>query len=380
MNRNIFKLLVAILIVGGTIGNVNAQKRRTLETPNTVIYALPQTVLKVDVVAEKTIMKKGPFADYAKKYLGISDVVTSDGVEWKLKSIELNGVGEVDPDQYYKITTSVDYEPSLISLTPEGLIRGFNVKNSSFENVEKEIISLTSDEVKVEYGKFSIDPIVKYREDTTYQVVETDTAFIKVPVLEKQALTKSLEEKAEEAAHQIFKLRKRRFKILTANFEVLPPDGKAYEVLVKELAKLEEDYISMFVGKKVSIQKAYQFSYAPKQGENGGVIFRMSPQMGPVGVNDLGGRPVRVDFRNLNVTNQLAILPSAGVNPQTQIAYRIPGMADVSISNGKSVLLKKRMPIAQFGKIAKMPAEVLLNENFSIEFYPELGSIKDVTK
>ena len=380
MNRSIFKLFVAIIIVGGTIGNASAQKRRTLETPNTVIYALPQTVLKVDVVAEKTIMKKGPFADYSQKYLGISDVVKSDGVEWKLKSIELHGVGEVDPEQYHKVTASVDYEPSLVALTPEGLIRGFNLKKSSFMNVEKEVVDLTTDEIKMEYGKFSINPIIKYREDTTYKVVETDTAFIKVPVLEKQALTKSLEEKAEEAAHQIFKLRKRRFKILTSNFEVLPPDGKAYEVLVEELAKLEEDYISMFVGKKVSVQKSYQFSYAPKKGENGGVIFRMSPQMGPVGVNDLGGRPVRVDFKNLGITNELAILPTAGVNPQTLISYRIPGMADVSISNGKSILLKKRMPIAQFGKIATMPAEVLLNENFSVEFYPDLGSIKNVTK
>ncbi|WP_421918373.1 DUF4831 family protein [Marinifilum sp.] len=380
MNRNIFKLLVAILIVGGTIGNLSAQKRRTLETPNTVIYALPQTVLKVDVVAEKTIMKRGPFADYAKKYLGISDVVNSDGVEWKLKSIELNGIGEVDPEQFHKITTSVDYEPSLIALTPEGLIRGFNLKKSASVNVEKEVMKLSSEEIKMEYGKFSIDPIIKYREDTTYKVVETDTAFIKVPVLEKQALTKSLEEKAEEAAHQIFKLRKRRFKILSSNFEVLPPDGKAYEILVKELAKLEEEYISMFVGKKVSIQKSYQFSYSPKQGENGGVIFRMSPQMGPVEVNNLGGRPVRVDFKNLNVTNQLAILPTAGVNPQSLIFYRVPGVADVTLSNGKSVLLKKRMAIAQFGKIAKMPAEVLLNEDYSIEYYPELGSIKEVTK
>jgi hypothetical protein len=380
MNRNIFKLLLAILIVGGTIINVNAQKRRTLETPNTVIYALPQTAIKLDVVAEKIIMKRGPFADYAEKYLGISDVVKSDGVEWNLKSIEINGAGEIDPEQFHKITTSVDYEPSLIALTPEGLIRGFNLKKSSFTTIEKEIVNLSDEDVKIEYGKFSLDPIIKYKKDTVFKVVETDTAFVKVPVLEKQALTKSVEEKAEEAAHQIFKLRKRRFKILTSNYDVLPPDGKAYEILVNELAKLEEDYISMFIGKKVSFYKRYQFSYAPKQGEEGGVVFRMSPQMGPVGVNDLGGRPVRIDFKHLDTTKELAILPKAGVNPQTLISYRIPGMADVSISDGKGVLIKKRMPIAQFGKIATMSAEVLLNENYSIEFYPELGSIKHVTK
>jgi len=373
------KLMVFCMILALS-WNANAQKRRTLETPSTVIYALPQTVLKVDVVAEKTILKKGPFADYAQKYLGISDVVKADGNSWKLKAIELNGKGEVDSEQFHKLTTSVDYEPSLIALTPEGLIRGFNLRNSQFENVEKEVIALSDRNVEIEYGKFSIDPILKYQEDTIYKVVETDTAFVKVPVLEKQALTKSLEEKAEEAAHQIFKLRKRRFKILTANYEVLPPDGKAYQVIVEELAKLEHEYISLFVGKKVSIKKTYQFSYTPKQGENGGVIFRMSPQMGPVGVNDLGGRPIRVDFKNMNVTDELAILPTAGVAPHQQVKYRIPGMADVAISNGKSVLLKKRMAIAQFGKIASIPAEVMLNENYSIEFYPELGSIKNVSK
>ena len=193
-------------------------------------------------------------------------------------------------------------------------------------------------------------------------------------------MTKSVEEKAAEAAHQIFKLRKRRFKILTANFEVLPPDGKAYAVIVEELRKLENEYLSLFLGKKVSVKKDYQFSYTPKAGEAGGVIFRMSPQMGPVGVNDLGGRPIRVDFKSLGITDELAILPIAGVAPTSQIAYRIPGKADISISNGKKILYKGRMSIAQFGKIGKLPADVLLNENYSIEFHPDLGSIKNVSK
>nr|WP_320118509.1 DUF4831 family protein [uncultured Marinifilum sp.] len=380
MNKNIFKLLIAFLIVAGTIENAEAQKRKTLDTPSTVIYALPQTVLKVDVIAKKTILKEGPFADYAQKYLGISDIVKANGTSWQLISAELTGKGEVDPQQFHKIVTSVDYEPSLVSLTPEGLIRGFNLKNNRSEDIEREGIVLSKDVVNIEYGKFSIDPIIKYKEDTIYKVVETDTAFVKVPVLEKQALTKSLEEKAEEAAHEIFKLRKRRFKILTANYEVLPPDGKAYQIIVDELAKLENEYLSLFIGKKVSVQKSFQFSYVPKKGENGGVIFRMSPQNGPVDVSDLGGRPIRVDFKNLNTTEELTILPTAGTDPQKQIKYRIPGMADVTISNGKSTLLKKRMPIAQFGKIVSMPAEVLLNENYAVEFYPDLGSIKNVSK
>lgn len=380
MSRMIFRTSMVFLTIICLQWNVSAQKRRTLETPSTVIYALPQTVIKLDVTAEKTILKRGPFAEYANKYLGITDVVSANGVEWKLKTINASSVGEVDPEQYHKLTTSVDYEPSLIALSPTGLIKGFNLKKSQIIDEDKELLFTSVEDVDIEYGKFSIDPIIKYREDTIYKVVETDTAFIKIPVLEKQALTKSLEEKAEEAAHEIFKLRKRRFKILTANFEVLPPDGKAYEVIVRELRKLEDEYLSLFIGKKVSSLRNFYFSYTPNKGENGGVVFRMSPQMGPVGVNDLGGKPIRIDFKNLESTRELAIIPTAGIAPQKLISYRIPGIADVSISNGKRVLYKDRIPVAQFGKIANLPAEVLLNENYSIEFYPDLGSIKNVSK
>ncbi len=380
MNRMIVRTLLVSLVVIPCQWNASAQKRKTLDTPSTVVYALPQTVIRLNVKAEKTILKRGPFADYAKKYLNVSDVVSADGVEWKLKSIDVSAYGEVDPEQYHKITTSVDYEPSLISLTPEGLICGFNLQKKKMLKEEKELVFINDDEVKIEYGRFSIDPIIKYKEDTVYKVVETDTAFVKIPVLEKQTLVKSIEEKAEEAAHQIFKLRKRRFKILTANYEVLPPDGKAYEIIVKELEKLEEDYLSLFIGKRVGFTESFQFLYTPQSNENTGVVFRMSPQAGPVGVNDLGGKPIRIDFKNLETIRELAIVPTPSLVPQKQIFYRIPGMADLTIINGKDILYKSRMAIAQFGKIASMPAEVLMNENYSIEFYPDLGSIKNVSK
>ncbi|WP_372750874.1 DUF4831 family protein [Labilibaculum sp.] len=380
MNRMILRILLVSFVIVSCKWNADAQKRRTLEIPSTVVYALPQTAIQVNVMAEKTIVKKGPFSDYALKYLGISDVVRQNGFEWKLKSVELSAKGEVDPEQFYKVTTDVDYEPSLIALTPEGLIRGFNLRSKTVLTEEKEIRVLADEDVDIEYGKFSIYPMIKYKKDTVYKVVETDTAFVKVPVLEKQALVKSTEEKAEEAAHQIFKLRKRRFKMLTADFEVLPPDGKAYEIILDELEKLENEYLSLFLGKKVSVYKPYTFWFTPKKNEDNAVVFRMSPQAGPVDVTDLAGKPIRIEFENLDSTSELVVIPTAGLAPQKLINYRIPGRADVSILNGKEILCKDRMSIAQFGKIASMPAEVLINENYSIEFYPELGSIKSVNK
>jgi hypothetical protein len=54
---------------------------------------------------------------------------------------------------------------------------------------------------------------------------------------------KSLEEKAEEAAAFIYKLRKRRFKLLVGQEQPVP-DGNALDISIRELDELEKEYLS----------------------------------------------------------------------------------------------------------------------------------------
>tara|TARA_R110001583_G_scaffold43936_4_gene139568 strand:- start:1692 stop:2798 length:1107 start_codon:yes stop_codon:yes gene_type:complete len=361
---------------------VNAQKRKSdLNVPSTVVYALPQTVLNVDVVAEKKIRKLGPFASFSEKYIGVTPKITSNGVNWTIKSIALTEKGEVDPQHYYKLTSVGNYQPNLIQLSPEGLIEGFNMKASDVENDIYYSTIKENVEIEIEYGKFSIDPNLLIKKDTVYKVVETDTAFIKVPELKEQAIAKSLEDKAKEAAHQLFKLRKRRFKILTSNYEVLPPDGKAYEVVVRELDKLEKEYLALFLGKEVNVIERGQFAYKPKAKDKGGVLFRISPDKGLVDVSDLKAVPVRVELKNLGLTSELPVLPQdPNLTPNSLIHYRIPGQAEVKVVYGKNVVYKKNHVIAQFGKVMTMPSQVLLHEGYKIEFYPKTGAIKSISK
>ncbi|MFA8433593.1 MAG: DUF4831 family protein [Marinifilaceae bacterium] len=374
-------LLICGVLYFGTLQAANDKRKGTLTTPAEVVYALPQTVLDVEVVAEKTIQKRGPLADYAEKYMGLRNIITSDQVVWKIKGIRILSHPEVDPTQFHKIRTVEDYDPNLVSLDPSGLITGFNVEQAAKASEEIELIMLDKEQGEMtEYGRFALDHNLKFKEDTTFKIVETDTAFVKVPVLEKQGELKSNEEKAEEAAHQIYKLRKRRFKILTANFELLPPDGKAYEVIVRELGKLENDYLSLFAGKSSKQIETFRFSYVPAKKEKSGVIFRMSPERGPVNRNDLSGRPIMMELEDLNVTRDLTPTTTEEVTQVSKINYRVPGCAVVKVVNGKKVLGQKKMQIAQFGKILSYPADVLVNEGYRIEFHPELGSIKNISK
>ena len=288
--------------------------------------------------------------------------------------------GEVDSKHYYKLTSVENYQPNLIQLSPKGLIEGFNVETSNVENDIAYSSVKENVEIEIEYGKFSIDPNLLIKKDTVYKVVESDTAFIKVPELKEQAIAKSLEDKAKEAAHQLFKLRKRRFKILTSNYEVLPPDGKAYEVIVRELDKLEKEYLSLFLGKEVSVIERGQFSYKPSSNDTGGILFRMSNK-GLVDASDLKAVPVRVEFKNLGLTSELPVLPyDSNLTPNSLIHYRIPGQAEVKVVYGKHIVYKKNHIIAQFGKVMTMPSQILLHEGYEIEFYPKTGAIKRISK
>ena len=176
-------------------------------------------------------------------------------------------------------------------------------------------------------------------------------------------------------------MRKRRFKILTSNYEVLPPDGKAYEVVIRELDKLEKEYLALFLGKEVSVIERGQFTYKPSVSDKGGVLFRISPDKGLVDVSDLKAVPVRVELKNLGLTSELPVLPQdPNLTPNSLIHYRIPGQAEVKVVYGKNVVYKKNHVIAQFGKVMTMPSQVLLHEGYKIEFYPKTGAIKSISK
>ena len=56
----------------------------------------------------------------------------------------------------------------------------------------------------------------------------------------------------------IFNLRNSRFALLTNADDEPLPDGKAFEVMRDELAKMEENYLALFIGK--SSKQSYEFS------------------------------------------------------------------------------------------------------------------------
>ncbi|MDX9883863.1 MAG: DUF4831 family protein [Prolixibacteraceae bacterium] len=331
--------------------------------PEGIAYSLPRTGIRIQVTAEKEIRIAGPFAQYAKKYIGIDNVPPSNIEKWTIKHIGLETFSEPDPSQVYKATGP---NASLLNLSCDGIISGIN----SGTEIKSENIPVSN---------FISEQLVS---DFPFTDLSMWGMFAKTTDADKYRLApKSTEEKAAEAAETIFNLRNSRFRLFTNADDEPLPDGKAFEVMAKELGDLEQEQLALFIGKQV--KKTYQYSFDFIPGDNdvkGEVIFRFSDEKGILPKTDLTGKPVIIDISkeaSLESQQKKQLEPKNPTEGQSKVYYRMPGKAAVSLSDGVNVLAASRLTVAQFGTVAPLP-ENFLNGNFRIEFHPETGAVKSV--
>jgi len=342
-----------------SIADVKEVSKVSNATVNSLIYSLPVTVVRVEIEAEKTVSKVGPFYRYSQKYLNISDVVLENKEEWKLKGVKLYTVGEPDNNNRFLVTSSGPNIASFLNLTQEGILTGVNL------NEPPEYRS--SLKCNVEKKTPGID----------------DVSFDAVPLLEKQLTKTSTAAMAEETANLIYKVRKRRFKILASDYEVLPPDGKSYEVTVKELNKYEKQLVELFTGKKETFTVTKTFDFIPdSMSVDNAVLCRFSSSKGLLDPMDLSGTPVYIQ---LSIDKQKS-LPSGYVATDSKeplrqgLFYRIPVKASVKIIDRNILMLQKDVLLGQYGQLVSLPVELLQKDNVRIELDPATGALKNISK
>lgn len=366
--RIFLPVLALCLIVSNVLGATKDDKKESTEElaafKDGVVYALPQTGFRLHVSIEQEKYFHGPYYQFAEKYLGIRDVPATDSEKWKITAVGIETFGTPDPNEVHKALGPVS---STLSLTPSGILVGVNAPDRSIE-VQQYATDYTPslDVPRTIWPDLSMKDFLE----------EIDSlSFYEYP-------SKSLEEKAKEAAHDITKLRKRRFMTLAAGYEQLLPDGSAYEVMVRELKKLEKEYVGLFIGKSYRKTHTYTFEVVPQgKNEKGIVAFRFSPSAGVLPDTDLTGRPVVLELvanNDLLQSESQASNGSKDLNSgNSGLFYRIPGNAIARVLNGGKVLAQARVTIAQFGEVAPIP-EGMLDGSYSLQFYPETGAIKKI--
>ena len=315
------------------------------------VYALPRTAISVDIEYEKIVGKQGPFYDLRFKYLGLEEGLEEDFTSWSLSNIQVSSSQEIDPEEYYVVSGNVSSD--FLFLSKRGLV--LSAESGMFgEGIDK-LDPFVEDEVF--FTDLSVKRNVEVHTDTASKMVFVDTGFVRVPYVEMKSRFKTMDEKAEEAANFIIKIRKRRFKLLSGQYDVFPEE-LALEYAVKELTKLENEYLALFVGKTVRYKYSRSFEVIPKPGpeEQTYPLFSFSHTDGLMPDGIPNGNQVSLNIRSLGTTRLLEqyeyrsdSLTSGG------LIYRVPEVTQVEVLEGEGALYSKKLLIYQLGKLLRLP-------------------------
>jgi len=92
----------------------------------TIVYGLPRTVFTVVADLQRTIEKPGPYAQYADDLLGLNNVIKNESESWTIERITVKSHDEIDPSEFYVISSTSLFQTNVLALKKEGLILDLN--------------------------------------------------------------------------------------------------------------------------------------------------------------------------------------------------------------------------------------------------------------
>jgi len=356
------------------------------QTKEGIFYALPRTVVKIDVNIDRIENYKGPYADFALRFLGLKNVVPANTVDFSISGITITTYAEPDPDQYYFVEMgekiSKGERATILSLSDAGVIIGTipermeDLNKIPAATPQEEMQANADKDVFGELFKYSADVSVFEKVDTIIRKINIDTLTVERQYYKRTMVEKSPEQKAKEAADFISKIKENRFNLISGAQEV-NYNKETLEYMDTQLKTMEKEYLKLFTG--VSLSKRLTFSYKyiplPNQINTEIPIFKFLKSKGVIDLDEPGGKIVTIRIQRVGNTNTVAnYLNKAVKEIKTQgFSYRIPELANVTVKVDESTQKEKQCLVSQLGVVANLPAS-----KWKVQFHQETGGIMGV--
>ena len=318
-------------------------------------YSLPKTsvVLEVEAVQEK--FYAGPYAKFAEKYLGIKPR-QSDETTFQLTEIRMSPYVEADQERRYSLNVNKGkIDATFMKLSSAGLI------SFADANFGEESIWRFPTKTQGDFASKGVTSNLTSESTTLYRNEKKESAYNKVSVQQNMVVEKTPEKRAAETADMILKIRQQRFQIVTGDTDATY-SGEAMGAAIDELTRLEQEYMTLFVGYSEYQTQRMRFEVIPEADRESQmyIAFRLSDDNGLVAADNLSGRPVVME-----IVPQTFAEPevTAAVDPKSakaEVYYRIPAMCSVKLINSGDVIMQSRIPVYQLGRESSLPANVIL--------------------
>lgn len=341
-----------------------------------IVYYLPKTNLIIDINVITSYYIPGPFAAFADKYLLIKNVYSNEKTNTYISDIKISEYSIADETNAF-IAISDNFKIQLNNL---GILSAYNhlTLNENINFQQKNNINETFEDSLTLFTNSIVSSNFYNKTDTTYRVVQVDSVFEKIPVINKNLQSKNLEQKAEEAANFIIKLRNARFQLQSGDFETDIPPTNVNE-LIEELNSLEKLYLELFIGKNININNNYQFDISPTKEENISLGY-LSETNGIISKSEKNAKQINLNIKSLNTCSNLTkIFNQDALKKQPAgLYYRNPEFCSISVSLNNKIISEKKLQIAQLGLINFLPQKLFSNKNLKIIFDTNTGGIKSI--
>jgi len=315
-----------------------------------VTYSLPYTSFTIEVEAVQETHFAGPYSQFAREMLNIN-VPALDEKETYIREVRI--VPKVEADPVAPRYTCPAGGNLLMEMSAQGLI--------SFSTKAEEADWRFTPEATADFSKTGITGSTKKVKNITYRTVKTDSSDVRYPVEHLVTVDKTLEDKAAEAAEKILSAREERYNIATGNTDA-NYSGESMSAALKELSKVEKEYMKLFTGYSTQRYVKASFEVLPtatartnrytafyitedgeltREGSSRSKVYEL--EFTPVAVPDV--RTENTDAKKKS-------------DKYYTIHYRIPAVCRVRLLENGKTLLETRVPVYQLGREAEMPVNL----------------------
>lgn len=301
-----------------------------------VTYTLPATEFSIEVSAVKENYIAGPYARYARQYLGI-DVPLTDYSVTTITEVRWGTSLVADMTATYTLPFWRS-KSKFLALTAQGLV-AFKDNSDAEKNVWAAV------QGKADDGK------------VMYQSPVPESEIMHNPIPWEVDPEKSVEDMAKDAAEIILSARRERYNISIGNTDATF-SGEALGAALAELQKLEDEYLPLFTGSRTVEEQQGSYTVYPLTSriEHHYPVFAISETEGLIpagtGYDDI----FYLDLY-ISPSSFPGIMPAQAVGNKPVIHYRVPVLCSVTLTDGHNILFNTQCPVYQLGHEETCPAK-----------------------
>lgn len=355
-----------ILLISCSPPRVLHIDRNTIPTKGSgAYYLLPETEFTVQIMVQKTERIKGPYADFANKYLGLNNVITDNSTSYKLVNVQVTYTDMPDKEQGYYIENPGNMSKMINKFSTAGyLFPLLSFKKQPFADTLNHSTFLQNNMTESEYPeifKYYADANLFMKVDTIIEKIKQDTQVIEKKTLKASLIEKPLEQKAKETADYIIRIKENKFNLIAGTSEVNYPK-ETLEYMFTQLENTENEYMKLFTGITVGKTLTYLFRISPERNDTvkNYEICHFSEHRGISRQNpgDETGIFLHVENKSASAILEPFISKADVISKdKAALVLRIPGQAEISIVDGNIELFRQTFRVWQLGTLLKLPIQ-----------------------